>query len=65
MTDAAMDSGSDYGDVNETDLAGEESLERIDEYALKTFPVAFFLFNIGYWINYLIFRTQREFECLK
>ena len=32
--------------------------EHVDANALIVFPIAFLLFNIGYWVHYLIFRTQ-------
>ena len=57
MTTAVVpDSGSEYGDINDDDLGldGEEGLERIDETALKAFPVAFLAFNLAYWINYIV-----------
>ena len=49
-----VDSGSEYGDINETNLTGEETLERIDVTALKIFPCCFLLFNLGYWIHFLL-----------
>ena len=53
------DSGSEYGDINDDDLGGEgeEGLEKIDETALKAFPVAFMAFNAAYWVNYLVLKT--------
>ncbi len=39
--DLVQDSGSEYGDINDVDLEGEETLEKIDENALKIFPVCF------------------------
>ena len=32
--------------------------EHVDANALIVFPIAFLLFNIGYWVHYLIFRDQ-------
>ena len=32
--------------------------EHVDANALIVFPIAFLLFNIGYWVHYLIFRQQ-------
>lgn len=49
-----QDSGSEYGDINETDLEGEEILEKIDERALAIFPICFFVFNLTYWLHYLL-----------
>ena len=34
--------------------------EHVDANALIVFPIAFLLFNIFYWIHYLIFRTSAE-----
>ena len=55
LTNLVQDSGSEYGDINETDLDGEELLEAIDTNALKIFPVFFLVFNISYWVFYLAF----------
>lgn len=55
-----LDSGSEYGDINETDLEGEEFLERIDDRALMIFPCFFLVFNIAYWCRYLFRDTISE-----
>lgn len=55
------DSGSEYGDINDADPAGEEVLERIDERALRAFPVAYLVFNVAYWCNYLL-RSEAFWE---
>lgn len=49
-----MDSGSEYGDINDSELEGEELLEKIDDTALKVFPCCFLIFNIAYWTIYTL-----------
>ena len=55
-----QDSGSEYGDINDMDMEGEEVLEKIDEIALMVFPIFFSFYNIFYWSQYIIFNTQNE-----
>ncbi|XP_059087039.1 acetylcholine-gated chloride channel subunit acc-3-like isoform X2 [Tigriopus californicus] len=52
--ETVMDSGSEYGDINDSELEGEELLEKIDDTALKVFPCCFMIFNIAYWANYTL-----------
>ena len=53
-----VDSGEEYGDINEKDLEGEEKLEKLDERALIIFPIFFTIFNLGFWCNYLLKDTM-------
>ena len=55
---SVVDSGSEYGDINETDLTGEEFLEKIDVVALRVSPVMFLIFNLGYWGYYMLFGKE-------
>ena len=48
-----MDSGNAYGDINDTNMEGEETLENIDYISLKIFPSLFLLFMIIFWATFL------------
>ena len=50
---AKVDTGAEYGDINDTNMEGEETLENIDYFSLKIFPCLFLLFNIIFWATFL------------
>ena len=53
LDDFPNDKGNSYGDINDTNMEGEEFLENIDNASLKIFPVAFALYLIIYWASSL------------
>ena len=46
-------SGDTYGDINDTNMEGEETLENIDHASLKIFPASFFLYLLIFWASTL------------
>ena len=50
---AVLFAGALYGDINDTNKEGEETLENIDYISLKVFPCLFLLFMIVFWATFL------------
>ena len=50
-----VDSGNSYGDINDSNMEGEEMLENIDYFSLKMFPVVFGLYLLIFWCTFLVF----------
>ena len=48
-----VDTGAEYGDINDTNMEGEETLENIDYISLKIFPCLFLLFMVIFWATFL------------
>ena len=48
-----VDTGAEYGDINDTNMEGEETLESIDYMSLKMFPCLFLLFMVIFWATFL------------
>ena len=48
-----IDTGAEYGDINDTNMEGEETLENIDYISLKIFPCMFLLFMVIFWATFM------------
>jgi len=44
--------------VDLTPFDGKWRARRVDSFARKTFPLAFFLFSVFYWLSYTVFSSS-------
>ena len=54
LENAVKDTGTSYGDINDTNMEGEEMLENIDYASLRIFPCVFLLFLVLFWSVFLM-----------
>lgn len=55
LENAVKDTGTSYGDINDTNMEAEEMLENIDYASLRIFPCAFLLFLVIFWTVFLMY----------
>ena len=54
LENATKDTGTSYGDINDTNMEGEEMLENIDYASLRIFPFVLVLFLVIFWSVFLM-----------